>query len=108
MSKQYVSASAGKLAEQQAEQKRNNEIARKNYLASIEKKKIEAEKAREIIRAKEAENLKNQLKATYLNSNPTASVQDFERDFPSLKAELFKNNAIAALEKDKNLPEYQM
>jgi tRNA A37 N6-isopentenylltransferase MiaA len=101
-----------KLAEQQAEkiaeQKRSNEKARQVYLDSLEKKKIEAEKEREIIRAKEAANLKNELRSSFKNANPSASDAEFEKIYPSLREEMLKNNTLKALEADKNLSEYQM
>ncbi|MDQ3131086.1 MAG: hypothetical protein M3Q99_10035 [Acidobacteriota bacterium] len=80
-----------------ARQKSDNAEARRKYIAKLD----DEQKARQAER--DAENkpkqiaaeasLKSSLKASYM-ANPAASDEDFERDYPQLKSEYLRGEAM--------------
>ncbi len=81
------------LARQQAE----NAETRRKYLASLEAdkaaKQAERDAENKVKQIAAEASLKSSLKASYM-ANPAASDEDFERDYPQLKSDYLKREAL--------------
>lgn len=80
-----------------ARQKADNAESRRKRLEKLEADKAAKQSERDAenkVKQQAAEaTLKSRLKATYM-ANPAASVEDFERDYPQLKSDYLKREAL--------------
>lgn len=79
--------------------KRENEAARQRHLNNLEEerraKQAERDAEDQKRRQAEEEKLKDRLKMAYM-ANPAASAEDFESDYPQLKSEYLRSQALEA------------
>lgn len=74
-----------------AENKRQNEVARQQRLEREQKAKDTKTSEREAERSKAEDKLKADLRRYFMSANSSASDEDFERLYPSLRDEHLKN-----------------